>query len=121
MIGEGVLPGSIAREIRETFDMDGVIVFAFARRLESMAFAVDGRSGEDAVAMQSAAEAYLQTMRQAMETPGGEAVTAMCEHNMVLMSAVKRAVALLEGGEALGIAGATELLREAIAATKSET
>ena len=38
----------------KTFDLDGVIVFAFARRLDAMKFVADGRTGEDQVAMQSA-------------------------------------------------------------------
>ncbi|MEO1528529.1 MAG: hypothetical protein AAFX06_24170 [Planctomycetota bacterium] len=121
MIRDGVLPGSIAAEICKTFDMDGFIVFLFARSLDSIVFAVDGRSGEDVVAMQSAAEAFMQTMGQAMETPDGDAVAEMCEHNMVLMSAAKRAVELLENGGALAIAEAMAVLREAITATNSET
>ena len=60
-------------------------------------------------------------MRQATDAPGGAAVTQMCEHNMVLMSAAKRAVDLLERGGALAVAGAIELLQEAIEAIGKES
>ncbi|MEL6110393.1 MAG: hypothetical protein AAFU85_30670 [Planctomycetota bacterium] len=111
------MPQSVAAEIRETFDMDGVIVFAFARRLDSMAFAIDGRSGEDSTAMQSAAEAFLAVMSQVtVASPGDDAVTEMCQHNAMLMAAAKKAISLLEKSaeQPIAVACAIETLREAV-------